>query len=426
MLKAKSPDAKPRATEMDLSARKSPIKLGLLSWADPGDTKAWSGTLSFMHQALREQFENVVHLGPITGFGVLRLERVFDKVSRLTSGRRAGLRFRTLSSKLLSGHARRKLERLDLDVILAPAASAEIAYLETPTPICYLSDTSFAQISEYYPAFINLSPRVRQQGELIESRAIRKAAAVVYPSEWAADFACERYGVSREKVQVVPFGANLRHAPAEIDFRHRGPEEPFNLLFLGVSWERKGGPIALEAIEMLRERGYNVKLLVCGCRAPLSHPCIEEVPFVDKSNPADVERLDALMRRSHMVFLPTRAEAFGIAFCEASAYGLPSLTTATGGTTSVVKDGVNGFALPPTAGAASYADVIGRIIDSPAEYERLCLTSRERYERELNWNSWAAQLRTILESLGGSSAADPGSGARLATGARDRLTVVDR
>lgn len=44
-------------------------------------------------------------------------------------------------------------------------------------------------------------------------------------------------------------------------------------------------------------------------------------------------------------------------FCEASAFGVPSITD-TGGVSTNVINGVNGFALAPEAGAEAYAQKI--------------------------------------------------------------------
>ncbi|TSA49979.1 MAG: glycosyltransferase [Sphingobacteriales bacterium] len=41
--------------------------------------------------------------------------------------------------------------------------------------------------------------------------------------------------------------------------------------------------------------------------------------------------------------VPSRAECYGIVFAEASSYGLPSVSTDTGGVSAVVKEGVNVF-----------------------------------------------------------------------------------
>ena len=36
------------------------------------------------------------------------------------------------------------------------------------------------------------------------------------------------------------------------------------ILFVGLTWKRKGGDIVLETIDILDKKGYNVDLTVCG------------------------------------------------------------------------------------------------------------------------------------------------------------------
>ncbi|MCB4235988.1 glycosyltransferase family 4 protein [Kaistella anthropi] len=116
---------------------------------------------------------------------------------------------------------------------------------------------------------------------------------------------------------------------------------------------------------------------------------------MNKNKTEDYERLKQLLSQSHLLFLPTRAECYGIVYCEASAYGLPSIATATGGVTSIVKDGVNGFALPENAGAEEYAEKIAEIL-SPEQLSVLSESSRKRYEEHLTYGkNGAGKLMTF-------------------------------
>ena len=55
------------------------------------------------------------------------------------------------------------------------------------------------------------------------------------------------------------------------------------------------------------------------------------------------------------MFVPTRAEALGLVFLEASAFALPSIATDVGGVPEVIKSGVTGATFPLSAGPAEYA-----------------------------------------------------------------------
>mgnify|MGYP001807222158 FL=1 len=95
--------------------------------------------------------------------------------------------------------------------------------------------------------------------------------------------------------------------------------------------------------------------------------------------------------------MPTRAEAFGIVFCEASAFGLPSISTSVGGVSTAVKNNVNGYLLPYEAQHEDYAKLICDIWYDTSRYTSLSESSRLLYENELNWDIAIAKISKILE-----------------------------
>ena len=69
---------------------------------------------------------------------------------------------------------------------------------------------------------------------------------------------------------------------------------------------------------------------------------------------------------------PAINEAYGMAFLEAQASGLPVVAGRTGGVPAVVADGVTGL-LTPVGDAAAFAAAVGRLLDRPEE--RACLAA---------------------------------------------------
>jgi glycosyltransferase involved in cell wall biosynthesis len=98
------------------------------------------------------------------------------------------------------------------------------------------------------------------------------------------------------------------------------------------------------------------------------------------------------------LLLPTRAECAGVVFSEASAYGTPSITTDTGGVTTYIRNGMNGYALPYNAKGPEYAHQLKKILDSPINYEVLRKRSRAYYEMNLSWDLWGRQFCKIAEN----------------------------
>ena len=108
----------------------------------------------------------------------------------------------------------------------------------------------------------------------------------------------------------------------------------------------KGGNKVLEIYHNLKGRGFQCTLTIVGSEPPMSlpnDPNIEIYPFIDKTNSNDRLKFHEILTRSHFLILPTRFDCFGIVFCEACAYGIPSLGTNVGGVSQVIKERENGF-----------------------------------------------------------------------------------
>jgi glycosyltransferase involved in cell wall biosynthesis len=125
---------------------------------------------------------------------------------------------------------------------------------------------------------------------------------------------------------------------------------------------------------------------------------------LSKSNTQQAERLRQIYAQAHLFFVPSRAEAYGIVYCEAAALGLPVLARATGGVETIVQNGKTGVLLPPTAPISDYRDTILSLLrpNQPATaitpYTEMRQYARQRYEQVLNWDIFAQRVKNLLDS----------------------------
>jgi glycosyltransferase involved in cell wall biosynthesis len=289
------------------------------------------------------------------------------------------------------------------DVLFAPVASACIPFLDTDRPVAYLSDATFRLLRRYYPDVASLPPHVAAQRDELEARAIARAELLVYPSTWAAASAIADYGAPPQRVRVIDFGPNLDDVPGAAEALARPWGGPCHLLFLGRDWHRKGGDIALEALDALRGLGLEATLTICGSQPPdrTTRPGMRVEPLLDKRRPRDRARLRRLLREAHFLILPTRADCYSMVACEASAFGLPVVTAATGGVPSAVHHGENGLLLSPEAGGEAYARAIADVFAVERAYRALVRSARTAHETRLNWRTWGTRMRRELHALAG-------------------------
>jgi glycosyltransferase involved in cell wall biosynthesis len=375
-------------------------RIAYLTSADARDRRAWSGIHYSMAEALQRHCGDVHHVGPVASPVSRWLQRADRALTRV-----ARRRYNTVHSILLSLSVGRRLARrlaeARPDVIFASVASTEIATLATRVPIVYGSDGTFALLHDYYPWLSNLSRVSVWEGNWIERRAIARARAVVYSTQWAAASAVRDYHAAPGKIHVIPYGANVTDVPSRGEALARRRPRTVRMLFLGVDWERKGGGIALETLEALGRLGVPADLTVCGCAPPsgTAHPRLRVVPFLDKNVERDRKELARLLLESDLLLVPTRADCSPIVFCEASAFGLPVISTDTGGVSGVVRDGETGYLLPPSAGGADYAARIAALLQRDGEYEALVRSSRAAFEERLNWDAWAKGVGRVVDRV---------------------------
>jgi glycosyltransferase involved in cell wall biosynthesis len=306
-----------------------------------------------------------------------------------------------LNARILAKSIRKMFHDEDFDCIVVGAGEPElIAYLETSLPIIYVADTTFANMVDYYPWHTGLCNIAIREGNKIEQMAINRAFHIIYSSEWAANSAISDYGAPKDKISVAPFGDSLKTVPAKFEAENDRQSDTCRLLFVATNWVRKGGPLAVTIFNLLKEMGIKCTLTIVG-----SNPILENsegilvIPYLDKEKEEDTQLLDRLYRTNDLLLLPTRADCTPVVFSEAAAFGLPVITTDTGGTSSVIREGENGFCLPLSSGAKAYADLIKQIWENKEELNRLRFKSRENYEKRLNWIIWQQHFDNITAKL---------------------------
>jgi len=372
-------------------------KMLFLSESDPLDKRAWSGTLYHMHHQLCKYFE-VTNTGPIPYLSVF-WEWAF-KIFASINHRIFNKYYDTGHSKLVGRLNLKKIKDQvygDYDFIYAPIASRELSQVKKlKTPILYASDITFDLIKEKY-GFEMLYKFSFREGDEVERLAINKATFCLYSSDWAAQSAINTYGAKPAHVFVVPFGANISTMP-DYNPQEKIMFKTLEILFLGVDWVRKGGDMVLKTYQLLKAQGVDVHLTICGCVPPidLSYTDITVIPFLNKSNSDDVKAFNELLTKTQLLFVPSEAEAFGIVFCEAAAYGIPVISRDAGGISSIVKNGINGYCLPPDATEQDYADAINKIVNNKEFYMQLSEASRKMYIEKLNWDSWGKSVSDIM------------------------------
>ena len=160
----------------------------------------------------------------------------------------------------------------------------------------------------------------------------------------------EHYGIDESRIQCVRAGANAEASDfSALDERRYASK---NILFVGIDWERKGGPQLLRAFEKVLIRHPDATLAIVGSSPPVSTPGCQVIGKVP------LEAVAEHYRRASIFCMPTRNEPQGMVFMEAFEHRLPIVATTIGAIPDLIQDGVSGYLVDPDA-----VDALARRLD---------------------------------------------------------------
>ncbi|MCA0962660.1 glycosyltransferase family 4 protein [Salipiger bermudensis] len=402
------------------------LKIAYLCDFSPLDRFMYSGGNAHMYRALQRHAGEVTILSRSWGLA----EPVRRGIARLSDPMQMRLRWRAhlALAPVIARKVRAELSHARYDVLFGTYAFHALHRVTPPYPLVtafssdatqtiYRNSEIGSQFGSKYPGGRAFDAWV----ERCEAEVFNSTDLMFWPSEWLKSGADARYGLDPERSLMVPWGAGIRTAP-EVSPAPFGRGLPVRLLLIGRDWFAKGGPTAFDTMTLLRARGVDARLTVIGCQPPECHrnEWVTVHPQLDKGMPDEMAVFERVFAEAHFLVQPSY-ESYGFAFCEASAYKLPSLCLNVGGVP--VRDGVNGHALPPESGPPDFAAMIERYLEAPDEYLALARSARQEFEDHLNWDAWgrtvAAHLRAGVARLHGKGAERDAEG-DIASGAGDR------
>jgi glycosyltransferase involved in cell wall biosynthesis len=208
---------------------------------------------------------------------------------------------------------------------------------------------------------------------------LRRADAIIAVSECTKRDAIATYQLPAEKITVIYEGVNPRLKPerdaekiaaARTRFAH---DEPF-LFFVSTIEPRKNIIALVDALRVLRGRGYPHRLLIAGRPGWLYQATFEHVKkagmeaFVDFLDYVPDEDLPALFAACDAFVFPSLYEGFGLPPLEAMACGAPVVASNTSSLPEILGDAAL-LINPRDVGAI--ADAVERVITNTALRDEL-------------------------------------------------------
>ena len=232
-----------------------------------------------------------------------------------------------------------------------------------------------------------------------ETKSIADCDILVTFSHENAAIINKHYGKDPSKIRVIPIPAyvpeNLIPAKNDVSKKIDGK---INLLLVGKRFGLRGMDIGIEIVNELNHQGIQSQLTIVGIDGEDS----DHVKFMgnyDKEDTQQIERYFQFFSDSDFLIHPSRFHAAGIVISEAAAFGLPTITNNVGGLATTVLDNETGIVLPEKSPAAAYVTTIKSLVQDNDRYQKMRIAARERFDRELNWESAGKRLREIVHEV---------------------------
>jgi len=353
----------------------------------------WSGFNAAIHSSLARHFA-LNYVGPVAPPPDF-VAKVRSKLWRL-SGRRGSFQFFSERRLHRIAHQVERLADRDVAMDFFHGCTPWVSFAPRVPYACYV-DVCFATYVAVYHGQTRLDPADLRRIEAMEAAWLRGAVRVFFSSSWALEEAARAYDLDRGTLRVAGLGG---HIPIPAADAYAGGRE---FLFIALDFVGKGGPVCVDAFKRVQRQIPEARLRILGEEPPelvLALPGVSYEGRLEKTVPAELQRLQAVLASAFALVHPTIKDATPQVIIEAQYHGCPVIAPASFGIPEMVVDGETGCltAAPPTA-----CDVAERMLwlcEHPEEYSRLRVASRagalERFTWEQVGDRIAAELAPLI------------------------------
>jgi len=371
------------------------LRLLILCGGDPNSEVVFSGSARALFQAL-ERRGCVVHKENVLGFSdpFKKLNFVGKVIQKLD-------RFRLWENYRLSPLCFSRNTKRALDVVRSRSDyNACLMYgtrfnptLDVPK-YCYLDATAAQLVAANGWGFAGRSKSNNQKNIDYQRRVFDSCSGVFPRTQFAADSVYHDYSISKEKVTVAGAGYNHNKPP----LAHQSYESK-NILFVGVQFERKGGPLILDAFKIVRDKIPEATLTIVGARLDINEPGVEVVERIYKDESDGLNRILEFYSKASLFCIMSTLEPFGIVVIEAQNSFVPCIVPKKFAFTETVSDGITGVHLSNETPEA-LAKVMVELLNNPEKLKRMGEAAHNYVQENWTWDIAAERIeRRILKDL---------------------------
>jgi glycosyltransferase involved in cell wall biosynthesis len=221
-----------------------------------------------------------------------------------------------------------------------------------------------------------------------EEQSLRKATLIFTMSEHVKRSLEEQYGLPPEKIVRINGGTNSPILEQFDSDRYARK----NILFVGVEWERKGGPQLLEAFVKIRNRHPTATLTIVGSSPKIKGAGIEVMGCVQQKDVAKY------LSKASCFCMISHREPFGIVYIEAMHAGLPVIASDLGATPDFIINGKTGFMVNPD-NIDDIAARIDELLSDPDKCRQMGQEAQKLARAEYTWEKTQQRMYQSICSV---------------------------
>jgi glycosyltransferase involved in cell wall biosynthesis len=239
---------------------------------------------------------------------------------------------------------------------------------------------------------------------VIEKKYLKSVDGFIFNSQTTKGVVNILIGNSKTDVVAYPPTDRFGEAISEEEIIERSKSKELRILFLGNVMERKGLHVLLSAVS---SQPLAVKVDIVGSLSVEPKYAKQMQEFVATHNltshitfhaSLNNEPLKQILKKSHILIVPSSYEGFGIVYLEGMGFGLPAIGTTAGAASEVIEHDKTGYLIEPND-SETLAKQISKLVEDRGLLNQLSLNALKRYQSQPKWDETAKNIRDFLQKM---------------------------
>jgi glycosyltransferase involved in cell wall biosynthesis len=343
---------------------------------------------------LKKQHDfEIALVGPLVDQPIF-VERLASSVYNKVTKKRL-VKYYPSSLKSIGKEINQAIHHYQPDVIFSKYSSP-VVHATIDRPFVYMCDSTIHWTKKYWHEFSKVGFDIMEKWE---EKSILSSDRIITFSDANADVIKSYYRKEPEKVRVMPIPAFIPayHLPSR-ESVDKKIGDTLHLLLVGKRFHLRGMDIAIDVVQKLNAEGVPAQLRIVGIKDD-NQEFVKFTGSYEKEDPEQIKEYFECYTWADLLIHPSRFHSAGIVISEAAAFGLPTITNASGGLATSVQHDHTGLVLPEGSPAQAYVDSIKSLVDDKDRYKRYRAAARDRFDEILNWEIAGQNLVGIIREV---------------------------